>query len=63
MTKVPYQKIKNDLTKFAQILPRYMDAAHRGSVLLSLFIYFGCTFGHFYCIYISALNKDTRYQN
>ena len=46
-------KLKTDLTKFPKILPRYVDAAHRGSVLLCFFfIYFGCMFENFYGIYI-----------
>ena len=58
MTKVLHQKTENLSYKISQdFFKVYMDAAHGGSVVLSFFIYFGCTFEHLYGIYILSLNK------
>ena len=35
----PPKNLNTHLTKFPQILPRCMDAAHRGSVVFTIFSY------------------------
>ena len=38
--KNPYKKLNTDLTKFPKILPRYIDASHKDTVVLSFFSYY-----------------------